>query len=235
MKNILCLMIVSSLWFGVAIAASKEKPVKSLVLHYDELEKGVDVQNMRYLINSQFMRIDSGDDNADYILFDVNKKIIYSVNHDDQTILKIDNNEWQQPKFDFKVKIDQTKLSDAPKIQNKTVHRYEVKAVEKICTTVLLIKDIYIDEMKILYQYQQVLSGQQVRTLNSTPKEMQSPCFLVDQVYHVGDYYKLGLPVKITYSRDYAKFLKHYRYLEVNEKLFKLPKKYQEYKAFGSE
>jgi len=229
MKKYLFTYVMGCIFWLPAYAGT----IKSLALHYDELEKSAGVQNMRYLINQQFMRIDNGDDNADYILFDVNKKIIYSVNHNDQTVLKIEYKAWVQPEFDFKVNINQAVLKDAPKIQNKTVYIYNVNAAEQTCTSVYLIKNIYTAEMEIMYLYQKVLSGQQVATLNNTPKEMHTPCFLVDQVYHSGDYFQLGLPVKINYSRDYAKFLKDFKYIEVNEKLFSLPEKYQEYKAFG--
>lgn len=215
--------------FSSAVAAEK---LKSFALYYDEIEVGAGVQSMRYLINDKFIRIDNGNDKADFVLFDVNKKTIYSVNHDDQTILKIENNAWARPEFDFKVSVKQGVMSAAPKIQNKTVFSYTVSAGKKVCTDVFLIKNIHAKEMKILHQYQQILSGQQVATLSNTPKDMQTPCFLVDQVYHAGDYYKIGLPVKISYSRDYTKLLNDFKYIESDLKLFKLPEAYKEYKTF---
>lgn len=216
------------LTFSTCVLAEKQKV---LALYYDEAEMGAGAQHMRYLINDQFIRIDNGDDKADFVLFDVNKKNIYSVNHEDQTILKIENNQWSQPAFDFKVSTHQSAMNDAPKIQDKTVYTYTVNAGDQACTEVFLIKDIYMDEMKIMHQYQQVLSGQQVATLNNTPKEMHTPCFLVDQIYHAGDYFKIGLPVKISYSRDYIKFLSRFRNISVDSRLFELPKSYKEYKT----
>jgi len=236
MKVIDNIALTTALLMGALFAAPLyAQTISSLALHYDEVEKNAGVQNMRYLINQQFMRIDDGNDRADFILYDINKKTIYSVNHDDQTILKIENNNWTQPVFKFDVKINQAELADAPKIQNKTVYTYSVKAGKEVCTSVFLIKDMYTAEMKTLFEYQQVLSGQQVATLKNTPQELHTPCFLVDQVYHSGDYYKVGLPVKINYSRDYAKFLKDFKYVESEKELFKLPEKYQEYKAFEPE
>ncbi len=223
------IIFLISLMFSNVVTAEKQK---SLALYYDEIEAGAGVQNIRYLINNQFVRIDDGSDKADFVLFDVNKKIIYSINHDDQTILKIDDNKWQQPEFDFNVNIQNNAMSDAPKIQNKTVYAYSVKADEKLCTEVFMIKDTYADEMKILYEYQQVLSGQQVATLNHTPKEMQTPCFLIDQVYHAGDYFNMGLPVKISYSRDYIKFLNDFKYIDIESNLFDLPESYKIYKTY---
>ncbi len=228
MQKTVVLFLISLMFSGAAFAQKQ----KSLALYYDEVEKGAGTQTMRYIINQQFVRIDNGDDAADFVLFDVNKKVIYSVNHEDQTILKIENNPWTQPEFDFEVSVKQTAMSKAPKIQNKTVFSYNVVADDKSCTEVFLIKDIYAEEMKVLYAYQKILSGQQVATLHHTPKDMHSPCFLVDQVYHAGDYYNIGLPVKISYSRDYVKFLKSYEYIDSDMRLFTLPVSYKEYKTF---
>lgn len=207
--------------------------INSLVLFYEEQEEGVDAQLMRYLVNDKFLRIDNGSAEDSFILFDVNKKTIYSVNHDDQTILNIEYTAWKQAAYDFKRTLSEKVLVDAPKIHNKDVNSYQVKAGEQVCTQVFLIKDMFPEKMSILHDYQQVLSGQQVASLKNTPEELRTPCFLLDQVYHAGDYYRLGLPVQITYSRGYVKFLKDFTESEIDSRLFVLPEGYQEYKAFS--
>lgn len=214
-------------------AAIHADSVKSVVLFYDEIEEGVGVQPVRYLINNHFLRIDNGDENADFILFDVSKKLIFSINHEDQTVLKIDHHKWSKPVFDFKTSIKEELLSKAPEIFNKPVYSYQVKASGKVCTQVFMIKDTYPEAMQVMYAYQQILSGQQVATLKNTPKELHTPCFLLDQVYHEGEYYKSGLPVQITYSRGYAKLLKDFKEQAIDIQLFKVPATYEEYKPFS--
>ena len=215
---------------GLAQAES----LKSLVLFYDEVEEGVGAQSMRYLINKDFLRIDNGDAKADFILFDVNKKLIFSINHEDQTVLKIDNHKWTRPLLNFKISVSDELMPDAPEIFNKAVYNYQVKAEDQVCTQVFMIKDAYPQAMKVMYSYQQVLSGQQVATLQNTPKSLHTPCFLLDQVYHAGDYYQSGLPVQITYSRGYAKLLKDIKDQEIDTRLFKIPATYKEYKPFSN-
>ena len=207
--------------------------LKSLQLYYDEVEEAAGGQTMRYLINSQYVRIDSGDTASDFILFDVNKNKIFSINHQDKTILTINAFEWKQPKFDFKVAVEKQKLEGAPKIANKPVFSYSVNAGDKTCTRVYYIKDTYADYMNVMYKYQQILSGQQVATLKNTPKEFHTPCFLLDQVYHTGEYYRLGLPVQIVHSRGYIKSLKDFKETSVSASLFLLPEGYSDYKPFS--
>jgi len=226
-KQILCgssLFCLSSLLFAL--------PIKSLVLHYDEEESGAGVQTMRYIINDQFLRIDSGDAASDFILFDRDKTTVYSINHEDRTILKIINKPWQSPEYDFPVFVEEHTLMDAPKVFGKQTFSYQVKAQDKACTKVLLVKDVHMDSMQVLYEFQNVMSGQQVATLDNTPKEFHTPCFLVDQVFHKADYFKLGLPIQLSHSRDYSKFLQDIKEEKMDAELFILPEKYEEFLPF---
>jgi len=219
-------------YFGVLLMLSTtvfSASLKSLLLQYDETESGVDVQSMRYIINDKFLRIDSGNADSDFILFDRNKKTVFSINHEDQTILKILYVPWESPKYDFRVSVEEHALSDAPKVFGKQVFSYQVKAKNKVCTRVLLVKDMYMNRLQVLYEFQNIMSGQQVATLYNTPKEFHTPCFLVDQVFHKADYLKLGLPIQISYSRDYSKFLKAMDEVEVDSQLFVLPANYEEF------
>ena len=222
-----------SLFLLLPTASVFAASLNMLMLNYDEVEQGAGLQNTRYLINQQFMRIDNGDDAADYILFDVARQTIFSVNHEDRTILKIEKNQWQLPKFDFKVSRSEEQLRDAPEIFNKPVFLHRASADDKVCTQVFYIKDTFMDEMDVLYQYQQILSGQQILSLKNTPQEFRTPCFLLDQVYHSGDYYHMGLPVQISYSRGYSKLLKDFARKDVDSRLFELPEDYREYRAFS--
>jgi hypothetical protein len=229
-KQVICgsvLLVLSS-----SIMAS---PIKSLVLHYDEAEAGAGagVQAMRYIINDEFLRIDGGSAETDFILFDRNKKTVFSINHEDQTILKISYKPWQSPKYDFPVSIKENTLIDAPKVFGKQVFSYTVKAKDTACTKVLLVKDVHMNRLQVLYEFQNIMSGQQVATLANTPEEYQTPCFLVDQVYHKADYLKIGLPIQISYSRDYSKFLQGIKEEEVDAGLFVLPEKYEEFLPFS--
>ncbi len=205
----------------------------SLSLIYDEVEESVGMQQMRYLINDQYLRIDGGRENSDFILFNIANRNVYSVNHEDKTILKIVYREWKKPEFDFKVSEQEELMKDAPQINKQPVYHYQLKAGDKVCTQVFFIKDIYPDERKVLHRYRQTLSSQQVSTLDNTPVEFHTPCFLAAQVYQEANYFLKGLPVQITHSRGYARYLKHFERIEVDDGLFVLPEGYKEYLPFS--
>ena len=230
MKTFLLWLAKSFVGLVVSFSVMAET-MDSLILYYEEVEQGVGMQPMRYIVNDDFLRIDNGSDTDDYILFNVKENIIYSINHDDQTILKIENHAWVMPVFDFKVLNEESVMKDSPKVFNQQVTSYMVKAAGITCTQVSLVKDKYMREMQVFYQYQKVLSGQQVATLKNTPEELHTPCFLVDQIYHAGQYYKEGLPIHVGYSRGYEKFLRSTKHEKIDVKLFLKPEKYAEYSA----
>lgn len=212
------------------MSTAQAEDISSLVLVYDELEEGMGQAEVRYLVNDNYLRIDNGQDKGDFVLFDVKSRNVYSVNHEDRTILKIGHQPWKAPAFDFAVTETEVAMKDAPKINQQTVYHYQLKADDKVCTGVAYLRGVYPARMKVFYLYQQTLSGQQVISLDNTPKEFQTPCYLLDQVYHNGDYYQKGLPVQISYfSRGYEKFLKTYDETRVNGNLFVLPEGYREY------
>jgi len=196
---------------------------------YEELEQDLPPSLHRYLVSDHFLRIDGGQANDDYILFDAAKKIIYSINHEDQTLLTLTSTAWQLPEFEFKRHQVTEKLESAPKLMGKTVTNYRLFADSDLCTEIQLVPDIHPRSRKMFRDYQQVLSGQQVQTLFNTPEDMRSPCFLIDQVFNTGDYYDQGLPVQEWHSRGYARLLKDVKPLKVDEKMFSLPEKYQSY------
>lgn len=203
------------------------------VLRYDEKEGDTGVTHMRYLIGEHFLRIDEGNPDDDFILFDVARKKIFSVDHYDKTLMIIDHEPWDAPRFDFDRRVDQQALDNAPKIAGKTVHRYRMSADNKVCTEVHYVPGMLPARMGVMQLYQQVLSGQLVKSLSNTPKELHTPCFLADQIYNNGDYYALGLPVQIRHSRGYTRVLTDFRDDKVADELFVLPKGYREYQPYG--
>jgi hypothetical protein len=155
------------------------------------------------------------------------------VNHEDQTILKITSKTWRSPDYDFSVTIEERALVDAPQVFGRQVFNYQVKVVDEVCTNVLMVKGLHAKEMNVLQEYQIIMSGQQAATLNNTPLEMRTPCYLLDQVFHKAEYLKLGLPIQISYSRDYSKLLKNIEVKDIPEELFLLPEGYREFLPFA--
>ena len=206
--------------------------IDATVFLYDEKESGTEVSRVRYILTDDFMRIDEGRAEDDYILYDVNKNILYNINHDDKTIMFIESQAWKMPANLGRQVIDK-KLPEAPKIAGKEIAQYHLIANEKICSEVQFIPEIYKAERAILSRYQNLLSGQLVSSLSNTPVEMQTDCMLVDRVYKSGELYNKGLPIQEQHENGYIKILVDFSKQKVNKKLFTMPDTYEKYQPFA--
>ena len=208
---------------------------KTTVFWFDELESGVEPVQVRYLVTSKYLRIDNGNLQDDFILFDMTEKTIFSVNHTDKTILVIKNNNWMKPEYDFSPEVIQAPLEGSPVISGKQVQGYKVMVDGEVCTNIQFIPGLYKSEMQVLKKYQQTLSSQQISNLSNTPEHMKTPCFMLDVAYNEGNYYDLGMPVQEWHNRGYAKYLKEYKTQNVPENFFVLPKDYKQYSVGSSQ
>lgn len=199
-------------------------------LHYSEQETGTDIYDVRVLVSGTMMRIDDpGSDDNGYIIFDNDKKTIFSVSHYDKSILVIPLYSYARPDMSKEIKIENTALTDAPKIAGKTVHSYSAFSGENKCLAVQYVPGLLPEVVEVLRDYQLVLSGQQVKNLPATPKEYQTPCFLYDQVYNDGEYLLKGLPVHEWYSSGKTRLLNSYREIMVEPDVYRLPEGYREF------
>lgn len=222
----LILLFTLSLFYTLSQASDD---LQVTVFWFGESEVGSEQVQMRYLVSPQYLRIDNGNIHDDFILFDATKKIIFSVSHEDKTILLIKSDDWKKPAYKFVADISNDVLEGAPAISGKQVKEYKVKVNAEVCTNILYIPGMYKKEMDIFKYYQQTLSSQQIRNLSNTPEHMKTPCFMLDVAYNDGAYYDLGLPVQEWHNRGYARYLKDYKQEKVAVKLFELPKDYKQY------
>jgi len=219
---------------GVYAESSKvADKVKVTRLWYLEKETGTDPIKMRYLISDRYMRIDEGYPKDDYVLYDNASHTIYNINHEDRTMMVIHQRDWQSPAFAFKHAQSHKMLIGSPRIADKTVVSFQSTAGGKVCADIQLLPDVFSREQQLFQAYQTVLSGQSIASLKNTPKEYQTPCFLVDDIYNSGDYYQLGLPVNEWHARGYSRLLQDFGSAEVSPELFQLPKGYSEYQPIG--
>lgn len=231
--------MLKNFWFIFSLALSAmihtslaQAEVAASVFWYQERETGTAPTKMRYLVADRFMRIDEGNESDDYVLYDAGKNTIYSINRADRSVLVIEQHDWDMPEFDFDYQVTDALLKGAPKIAGKSVKHYLVTGDDKVCTDVQYVPGLYPERMALMQEYQQVLTGQQVRSLAATPKELHTPCFLADQVYNDGGYYARGLPVQIWHSRGYGRILVDFRDQPVAEELFSLPEDFRQFSPF---
>lgn len=220
-----------------AASPVKTEKIKVYQLMYREKESGLDPYRVRMLISKRYIRIDEMDDKSGYIIYDNKQKAIYSVSHYDKRILVIKPDNLSARSPDMNIKIEYKKLDKAPPVSGKPVFNYSILATiqtgnvkkQKICADYQLVEGLLPKVTRMLKDYQQVLSAQQVQMLKRTIKGVQTPCYLADQIYDKGLYYDKGLPVQEWHSNKKSKILLDYKQVKINPDLFNLPKSYSRF------
>ena len=225
-----CAAIVHLLISFHVYATSETEAVK---LSYLEMEQGIEPYRVTYTVADRFIRIDDESDATGFIVYDIAQNRIYSVSHHSKTTLVIPKYQAEEFKPAFEIDIEYGKLDDAPGIAGKAVYNYRVRAVsgenDETCLDIQLVPGLMPEVAGSLQRFQQVVSANQVNSLDSTPEEFRSPCYLVGLVYNDGAYYSKGLPIQEWYSNGRRRQLVNYENVSVDETLFDIPSDYRQY------
>ena len=222
--------------FFVFCNANAEKRLDAYELIYEEQETGTDTYQVKFTVNDSFLRIDQAGDTSGYVIYDDNKQVIYSVSHQDESVLVIPKYEYKKPDLSKTVNIEYYILPDAPKIAGQSTYNFRVTSSDNSkdkCMDILLAEGLLTDVAAIFSSYQRLLTGQQSRLLNATPVEYQNNCFLSDQVYNEGDYYQKGLPIQEWHSNGKTRLLLSYKKVKVGAEIFQPEESYQKYSLDG--
>ena len=157
--------------------------VSATILWYAEQEPGVDPYRMRYLVTPDFLRSDDGVDSENFLLFDRKRKTIYSVVGENRTILQIDGGvETYAAPQELAMRVETRADTQAPKVGGRPPVALELLAGETVCKSAVIARFLD-DEREVFRDFSHVVAAQQARTMNNTPPELRTHCFLARYLY----------------------------------------------------
>ena len=235
-KKLILLTVLFSLSVGVS-AGVKKGDQEVYKLSYIEREPGTDEYEVTMLVSARYIRIDEEGESSGFIVYDDKDKVIYSVSHQDKSILVIKEHVFSIADLPVKPTIEYLQLADAPMVSGKNIFNYRVYIDEKnsegededTCLEVQLVENLLPEVREILQNYQKVVSGQQVKMVDNKITDIQTACYYIDQIYNTGAYFEKGLPVQEWHSNERSKILTGYEKVSVDLKKFKIPKKYRQF------
>ena len=225
------LLTLLALLFVVFKAGAADK-LDAYELIYEEQESGTEPYQVKFTVTDRYIRIDQMDDQSGYIVYDDDKHVIHSVVHQDESILVIPRYDYHRPDFRQLVELEYSALPDVPKIADKTIFNYRVVSTaepKEKCLDIKLAEGLLPEVSQLFYDYQEMLAAQQSRLLAATPEEFRTACYLYDQVFNKGDYYKKGLPIQEWHSNGKTRLLISYKKVTVEPEFFNSVESYQKY------
>ena len=223
MKRVLLILLAA-----LTLAACSDKPSPTIFLSFTESSADGEYP-VRMLVNEKFLRIEDGDTQDGFIVFDRAARTVYSVSHSGKSTLVLHARPvtLAMPKqFEHKVVREQETL---PSVDGKSVAHYRLLTNGQRCFDVYAAAGLLPEAVAALREYHQTLAGEQAAMQTNMPAGMQSVCDLADQVFVPARYLEQGFPVRQVNRSGVTRQLAGYkRDVPVEKGIFDVPKDYKQ-------
>ena len=208
--------------------AAQENTTRVSMLSYEEQEAGTDLYPVRVLVSPDFLRLDDGYAESDFVLLDRREKTIFSISHEGQSIMVIENspNDAVLP-TDIDLTVNRTPDKEAPMIAGNQPEHLQYLANGKTCFQSVTVSGVLETAVAAMTEYAELLADRQLNNMQAVPLNMQTPCFLSRYAYAPAWHLQYGLPLQEWDSSGYTKSLVDFSDDEVMPlTLFELPDGY---------
>ena len=199
------------------------------------MESGPDGDNpVRMLITERYLRIEDGDGQDGFILFDRARRTVYSVSHAARSTLVV-----QARPVTLAMPVPfthrrETGKDTPPAIGGKVVTHYRFFTNDQLCFEVYAAEGFLPGATRALNEYQEVLAGEQGAMQARMPAAMQQACDLADQVFLPGRALAQGFPVRQVKAGGVTRQLTDFKLnVPLEPRLFELPPDYKTFTASG--
>lgn len=200
---------------------------QAALLVYRVWEQGLDPYVSRILVTPRYVRMDEGEGNSQYTLYDREKAVIYNVDDEEHSILVIDPPE-SEPALPEGFKLSEKVSADegAPTIAGKPPQRVSLLANGEVCRELVAVQGLMAPALAGMREMQRTLGHVQAATLSVMPMEAQSACELVENVYAPLRRLDHGLPIQDDEHGRGRALVDFSEVHPVDAKLFVLPADY---------
>lgn len=208
---------------------SAGETIPAALLLFDEEEPGTGTYPVRYLVTDDHLRIDDNYDASDYVLLDRQTSTIYSVSHEYGNVMVINRQPAATPPDSLELTHEPVPDEQAPAISGRKPQQYRYLANGELCYQAVLVPGLLPAALAALAEYEHLLARQQVASLENTPVEFRTPCYLSRYIYATGRHLEQGLPVQVWDNSGFRRALVNFSASEdVARHLFSVPSDYRE-------
>jgi hypothetical protein len=212
----------------LTLVACTDKPSPTIFLSFTESSPDGEYP-VRMLVSEKFLRIEDGDTQDGFIVFDRTARTLYSVSHAAKStlVLRARPVTLSAPKqFEHRVEREKETL---PPVDGRTVTHYRLLTNRERCFDVYAAEGLLPEAVAALREYHETLAGEQAVMQTNLPSGMQSACDLADQVFAPARYLAHGFPVRQVNRAGVTRQLVSYkRDVPVENGIFDLPKDYKQ-------
>jgi hypothetical protein len=180
------------------LASCSEPTTPAAVLYFVEHEPGAEPHRTRMVITAGFLRMDSGADDPDFLLFDRADGTIYSISGAERQILVIRPRPVDaRPPAGFRHQVVRDNAA-FPAVGAHKVSHYELFTNGQRCYDLYAAAELMPEAVLALRQYREVLAGQQAKTLSLAPPGTLPACDTANNIFLPARHLEHGFPVRLT-------------------------------------
>lgn len=181
-------LMVWLLGMGAAHAADMD------VLRYVDQDPGAPPYLTRILVTPDFMRVDGGEDDGDFILLDRRQQKVVNVTRDNDLAMVFAAGTLPPRPADWKSRLDANKAA-------RGTQRFSLTVNGMVCSEGIAARLAAPDAARAMAELKAILAATQYRVWKDSPPEMQHNCDLANHVWDSGATLTLGLPLE---ERDFT-------------------------------
>lgn len=174
---------------ALALLAGAAQAADMTVLRYVEQDPGDPPYVTRILVTPAYLRMDSGEDDGDFVLLDRRQKKLFNVMLGSGMAMAFTPGRLPARPATWRARLE-TKAGAAGTLN------YRLLAGKTVCSEGVLAPRAAPDAARALTELKSVLALTQYRVWQSSPSEMQNDCDLANQVWEFGRLLKAGLPLE---------------------------------------
>jgi len=175
---------------GVAHAADMTALRQEMIaLRYVDQDPGDPPYLTRILVTPDFMRMDEGKDDGDFVLLDRRQQKVINVMHGNQLAMVFSAGILPPKPTGWK-----TRLVVKPAASG--TQRFSLTVKDVVCSEGVAARAAAPDAARAMAELKSVLGAMQYRVWKDSPANIQHDCDLANQVWESGTTLKLGLPLE---------------------------------------
>jgi hypothetical protein len=158
-------------------------------LRYIDQDPGDPPYLTRIFVTPDFMRMDTGDDDGDFILLDRRQRQVINVMRGNRLAMVFAPGKLPPKPAGWKSRLD-------AKPPVRGTQRFSLKVNGVVCSEGIAARAAAPDAARAMAELKSILAATQYRVWKDSPRDMQHDCDLANQVWESGTTLKLGLPLE---------------------------------------
>ncbi|HEX7972489.1 MAG TPA: hypothetical protein VF501_09830 [Thiobacillus sp.] len=176
---------LAALWL---LGAGTAHAAEMIALRYIDRDPGDPPYLTRILVTPDFLRMDGGEDDGDFVLLDRRQRVVVNVMRDNKLAMVFSPGALPPKPAGWKPKLDTRKAVRGT--------RFSLTLKGVVCSEGVASRHAAPDAARAMAELKAILAATQYRVWQDSPRAMQHDCDLANQVWDAGATLTLGLPLE---------------------------------------